>query len=121
MQAALPVNEPQRLQALYQLNILDTPAEAAFDALTELAVLICGGGKAALTLIDQDRQWFKSCCQFSAQQSSRDTAFCAHAILTPNHITDVPDARLDPRFADHPEVSPGLVVRSYSGAPLRLS
>lgn len=121
MQAALPRNEQQRLDALYQLNILDTPAETAFDALTELAVLICGGGKAALTLIDQDRQWFKSCCQFKEQQSSRDSAFCAHAILTPNQITDVPDAKLDPRFADNPLLIAQQEIRSYSGAPLRLS
>lgn len=118
MKAALPVNEQLRLSALYQLNILDTPAEAAFDALTELAVQICGGGMAALTLIDRDRQWFKSCHKFYERENSRDQSFCSHAILTPHQITDVPDARLDPRFADNPLVTADDGIRSYSGAPL---
>lgn len=121
MQAPVPCNETARLAALYQLQILDTATEPAFDALTELAVQICGGGKAALTLIDQHRQWFKSGCHFNAQQTDRADAFCAHAILTPNQVTDVPDARLDPRFADNPQVLVADGIRSYSGAPLQLS
>jgi len=120
MKAALPVNELHRLNALYQLNILDTPAETAFDALTELAVLVCGGGMAALTLIDRERQWFKSCCKFYERENSREVSFCSHAILTPQQLTYVPDARLDSRFADNPLVQKADGIRFYCGAPLVL-
>jgi PAS domain S-box-containing protein len=120
MKALIPHNETERLQALRQLHILDTPAEAAFDALTEIAAQISGAGFAALTLIDQNRQWFKSTFNFCSQQNSRDDSFCSHAILTPSQLTYIPDARHDPRVADNPLVTSADGIRFYAGAPLVL-
>lgn len=120
MKALIPHNETQRLQALRQLHILDTPAEAAFDALTEIAAQISGAGFAALTLIDQNRQWFKSTYNFCEQENSRDESFCSHAILTPSQLTYIPDTRHDPRVADNPLVTCHEGLRFYAGAPLVL-
>lgn len=121
MKAQLPLNEEERLQALRQLQILDSPAEEAFDALTELAAHYCGANWAALTLIDHSRQWFKSTYNFSEQENSRDQSFCSHTILQPRLLNYVPDARLDPRFADNPLVTCDDGLRFYAGAPLALS
>lgn len=120
MKASIPHNEAERLQALWQLHILDTPAESAFDALTEIAAQISGASFAALSLIDQNRQWFKSRVNFCAQETSRDESFCAHAILEPHELTYIPDATQDPRFADNPRVSGTDGIRFYAGAPLML-
>ncbi len=120
MKALLPRNETERLQALHQLQILDTPAEAAFDALTEIAAQISGARFAALTLIDRNRQWFKSTFNFSEQENSRDTSFCSHAILTPHQLTYIPDTQQDARVADNPLVTCHDGLRFYAGAPLLL-
>ncbi len=87
MKAPIPHNETERLQALQQLRILDTPSEAAFDALTEIAAHVSGASFAALTLIDHNRQWFKSTFNFCEQENSREESFCSHAILTPQQLT----------------------------------
>ncbi len=121
MKAQLPLNEDERLQALQQLQILDSPAEAAFDALTELAAQYCGANWAALTLVDRNRQWFKSTYNFSEQENSRDQSFCSHTILQPRQLNYVPDARLDPRFSDNPLVTCEEGLRFYAGAPLAVS
>ncbi|WP_348733556.1 PAS domain S-box protein [Rheinheimera texasensis] len=120
MKALIPHNETERLQALQQLHILDTPSEAAFDALTEIAAHVSGAGFAALTLIDHNRQWFKSTFNFCEQENSREDSFCSHAILTPQQLTYIPDARADQRTADNPLVTCDNGIRFYAGAPLVL-
>ncbi|WP_157605595.1 PAS domain S-box protein [Rheinheimera sp. SA_1] len=121
MKPALPSNEAQRLQALYQLQILDSLHEPAFEALNRLACLICNAPTSALSLIDIDRQWFKSSINIDVPQTPREDAFCAHAILTPGQLTYVPDTYNDPRFADHPAVQRENGIRFYAGAPLRIN
>jgi PAS domain S-box-containing protein len=121
MRAAFPSNETERLATLYALNILDTAPEAAFDALVQLASYLCETPCAVLTLIDKDRQWFKTKIGFDHQQTPRDISFCAHSILQPNQLTYVSDATQDPRFADNPDVTKPEGIRMYAGAPLTLS
>jgi PAS domain S-box-containing protein len=121
MRANLPSNEAARLATLHSLNILDTAPEAAFDALVQLASYICQTPCAVLTLVDKDRQWFKTKIGFDQQQTHRDISFCAHSILHPDQLTYVPDATLDPRFADNPDVTKTDGIRLYAGAPLTLS
>jgi PAS domain S-box-containing protein len=121
MRAVFPPNEAERLATLYALNILDTAPEAAFDALVQLASHICQTPCAVLTLVDKDRQWFKTKIGFDHHQTSRDISFCAHSILEPNELTYVTDASKDPRFADNPDVTKPDGIRLYAGAPLTLS
>ncbi|CAI3794048.1 PAS domain S-box protein [Rheinheimera sp. MM224] len=121
MRAVFPPNEAERLATLYTLNILDTAPEAAFDALVQLASHICQTPCAVLTLVDKDRQWFKTKIGFDHHQTHRDISFCAHSILEPNELTYVPDASKDPRFADNPDVTKPDGIRLYAGAPLTLS
>jgi diguanylate cyclase (GGDEF)-like protein/PAS domain S-box-containing protein len=116
--AQTPPNESARLDALHELNILDTPREAAFDDLTYLAATICGTPIALVSLVDEGRQWFKSCVGLSAMETSRDVAFCAHAILDPGALFVIEDATLDPRFRDNALVTGPPFVRFYAGAPL---
>ncbi len=116
--ARLPANEPERLEALRQLHILDTAPEAGFDDLVQLAAQICEVPTALMSLVDQDRQWFKARVGLGVCETSRDSAFCAHAILEAELLI-VPDALQDDRFADNPLVTGPPHFRFYAGVPIR--
>lgn len=111
------VNEADRLAALRRYRILDTEPEQSFDDLAMLASQICGAPMALITLVDTDRQWFKSRVGVSVKETSRDVAFCAHAIQQTD-LFIVPDASRDPRFQDNPLVKSEPLIRFYAGAPL---
>ncbi|PZO45618.1 MAG: hypothetical protein DCF17_00780 [Shackletoniella antarctica] len=117
MQTSLPPSEDQRLAALLGYDILDTQAEAAFDDLAKLAAYICGTPIALVSLIDQNRQWFKARVGLDTPETSRDVAFCAHAILEPD-VFKVPNALADQRFVNNPLVTGAPHIRSYYGVPL---
>jgi signal transduction histidine kinase len=117
MQAPLPVNEADRLAALYSLNVLDSEPEKDFDDIVALASSVCDVPVSLISLVDADRQWFKARLGTDLTETSRDLSFCAHAILG-GDVLVVPDTRQDPRFADHPAVGSGAGVRFYAGAPL---
>ncbi|MEO8343759.1 MAG: diguanylate cyclase, partial [Gallionella sp.] len=118
MKAPLPPNEVQRLAVLRGYAILDTPPEAAFDDLTVLAAQICQTPIALVTLVDESRQWFKAQIGVNITETSRDIAFCAHAILYSDGILEVRDMQRDPRFSDNPLVATEPNLRFYAGAPL---
>jgi PAS domain S-box-containing protein len=117
MKKILPNDETARIEALLQYKILDTAPEAAFDDLTRLAAYICGTPIALVSLVDTNRQWFKSRVGLEALETSRDIAFCHHAIRQQEVFT-VPDATLDDRFATNPLVTSGPNIRFYAGVPL---
>jgi PAS domain S-box-containing protein len=116
----LPPDESARLATLLSFDILDTPAEAEFDDLTRLASQICETPIALISLIDADRQWFKSRVGLDATQTLRELAFCSHAILG-NDVMEVRNATVDPRFADNPLVIGEPGIRFYAGMPLTAS
>ncbi len=118
IKAPLPPNEKERLEALHALQILDTPNEQAFDDITFLASFICDVPIALITLVDEERQWFKSVIGLKEKETSRDVSFCAHAILDPRNIFEIPDALNDERFATNPFVTEDPNIRFYAGAPL---
>jgi GAF domain-containing protein len=113
----IPENEIERLKSLIEKEILDTPSEKSFDRIVEMAAEICGTKYSAISLIDADRQWFKAKFGFAAEQTPREVSFCAHAILKPG-MTEVIDAKADPRFAENPAVTGDPNVKFYAGVPL---
>src|SRR5919202_736347 len=118
MQAKLADNEAQRLEELLEYKILDTPEEEAFDDITRLAAYICGTPISLISLVDANRQWFKSKVGLEVAETPRDLAFCAHAIVSPSEPLIVPNALEDERFATNPLVLSDPNIRFYTGVPL---
>lgn len=119
--AEKPADEIARIQSLTALEVLDTEAEPEFDALVKAAALVCGVPISLVSLVADDRQWFKANTGLpGVTETPRDAAFCAHAILG-NQLMEVPDATVDPRFSDNPLVTSDPNIRFYAGAPLRLT
>lgn len=117
MKARLPTNEQDRLEALRAYEVLDSEPEAAFDDLVEVASQVFDVPIALITLVDEERQWFKAKVGLGVTETPRDHAFCAHAILAQETMV-VPDATHDARFADNPLVTADPSIRFYAGAPL---
>ena len=117
MSAPLPRNEKKRLKVLWQYDVLDTGPEEVFDDLADLAAHICEAPIALISLVDEDRQWFKSTIGVTIKETSRDISFCAHAI-TSDGLFIVPDATKDDRFKNNPLVTSNPKIRFYAGAPL---
>jgi PAS domain S-box-containing protein len=116
--APVPPSEERRLAALYEYELLDTPFEELFDAFTRLAAQLCQTPISLITLVDRDRQWFKSAQGLDLRETPREIAFCAHTILGEG-IFEVGDAAHDARFADNPLVTEEPGIRFYAGVPLR--
>ena len=112
-----PDDEDARSAALAALNILDSDAEPAFDRITQLARALSGADMAVVSLLDDQRQWFKSRAGLDVCQTPRDQAFCAHAVLSERTLW-VEDARQDPRFRENPLVTGAPFIRFYAGAPI---
>ena len=116
----LSESEKERLTILHKLKILDTPFEPLFDSIAQLASHICEKPIALISLVDEDRQWFKANVGLEgATQTPRDQAFCAHTILQ-DDVFEIPDSTLDPRFNNNPLVTGKPDIRFYAGAPLTL-
>ncbi len=120
MRAPLPEDEVERIRALHRRDILDTEPEERFDRYTRIAAALFDVPIVLVSLVDTNRQWFKSRRGLDSSETPRDMAFCAHAILH-DDVLQVSDALQDPRFADNPLVTGDPYVRFYAGAPLTLS
>ncbi|MFA7279938.1 MAG: PAS domain S-box protein [Sterolibacterium sp.] len=120
LKAPIPLNESKRIVALRALDILDSPAEERFDRLTRIAQHIMEVPIVLISLVDSERQWFKSRQGLDASQTPRDISFCGHAIIG-TEVFVVPDTLADSRFADNPLVTAAPDIRFYAGAPLTLS
>ncbi|MEZ5360895.1 MAG: GAF domain-containing protein [Bryobacterales bacterium] len=114
---ALPADESTRLQTLHSLGLLDTPPEERFDRVIRLARRIFDVPVAVISLVDAERQWFKSCLGLDVQETPREISFCGHTILSANALI-VEDAQLDPRFCSNPLVTRPPHIRFYAGRPL---
>ena len=113
----IPQDEEQRLQGLRSLNILDTPPEERFDRLTRMAKRLLGVPIALVSLVDENRQWFKSCQGLDVSETPRDVSFCGHAILNDEPLI-INNALEDKRFCDNPLVTDDPNIRFYAGYPL---
>ncbi|MDY0744380.1 GAF domain-containing protein [Paucibacter sp. R3-3] len=115
--APIPDDEAERLQALEELLLLDTPPDERYDRVVRFAAEQLDMPVALVSLVDGRRQWFKSRLGLEASETSRDISFCGHAIMSPELFV-VEDASRDPRFADNPLVTGDLHLRFYAGAPI---
>jgi GAF domain-containing protein len=115
----IPENEAERIHALRTLEVLDTSHEERFDRVTRMAKRMFGVSISLVSLIDKDRQWFKSKQGLEVKETPRDISFCAHAI---NHdgLFIIPDAAADERFYDNPLVTDSPKIRFYAGCPLEI-
>ncbi len=118
MPAAAADDETRRLEVLQSYRLLDTAPEPAYDDIVNMASLMCGTPIALVSLITEDRQWFKARVGLDRLETPRDQAFCAHAIRNPSAIMEVQDASKDPRFMHNPLVVGEPGIRFYAGAPL---
>lgn len=114
----IPLNERGRLKALGEYSILDTLPELEYDDITQLASQICGTSISTISLIDENRQWFKSKVGLGVNETAREISFCGHAIVEPDKIFTVKDSRLDERFQNNPLVIGEPHVIFYTGVPL---
>ena len=117
--APLPPNESDRIKSLNEHKLLDTLPEEVYDDITRIATEICGTPIALLTLIDEDRQWFKSKQGVSVSETPREHSFCAHAIVDPGEALIVQDARYDERFHDNPLTTGEPNIVFYAGVPVK--
>ena len=118
MIAPKPNNEKERIAALYEYNILDSISEKDYDDITHIAAEICNMPISLISIIDHDRQWFKSKVGLDEQETHRDVAFCTHAILNPKEMFIINDVRKDDRFHDNPLVTGTPNIGFYAGVPL---
>lgn len=116
--APLPPNESERLKKVISLGILDTKPEERFDRITKSAVIQLGVPIATITIIDEKREWYKSCQGINATEAPREISFCAHAMLS-SHVFIVEDTLKDERFKDNPMVTGAPFIRFYAGVALR--
>lgn len=116
--APYPANEAARLAALRAQHLLDSLPEQMFDDIVRVASNVCGTPIALISLVDENRQWFKAKLGLQVSETPRDQAFCAHAILEPHQPLVVSDATKDPRFASNPLVTGSPDIRLYAGAPI---
>jgi signal transduction histidine kinase len=118
---AISLNETERLKSLNKYNILDTLPEEDFDAITKIAASICKTPISIVSIIDKNRQWFKSCHGLNVTETPRDISFCSHSIQTPDDLFIVNDATKDERFYNNPLTLNNPNVIFYAGAPLNSS
>lgn len=116
-EAPIPANEKERVCAVHALDILDTATEERFEVITDEAIEKLQVPIATITIIDTDREWFKSYKGLDVQENARSVSFCGHALLE-NTMTIVPDTLKDERFADNPMVVNSPFVRFYAGMAL---
>lgn len=112
------MDEQKRLEALQEYEIMDTPPEEEYDSLTTLASRICGTPISLITLLDEERQWFKSAVGLEIRETPIEYAFCSYAIHHPSEIMVVPDSRKDDRFSNNPFVTGEPHIVFYAGMPL---
>ena len=118
-EAEIPSNEQQRLAHLQNLKILDTPREEVYDRITRMLCRVLDVPTAAISLIGENRQWFKSIRGLDITETPRSISFCAHTILEERTLI-IPDTHADPRFADNPLVTHPPHIRFYIGHPLKM-
>ena len=116
MSHSAPVGEARRLGALGRLNILDTDSEVAFDQIAEVAQQVFGTQGAAVSLVAEERQWFKAACGISLDETPREQSFCTH-VIEGDGVMVVQDVQADPRFRDNSLIEEEG-IRFYAGAPL---
>ena len=114
----IPEDERQRLKALRALDVLDTALEERFERITNLATRLLEAPIGVLSLVDETREWYKSCQGLEIREGAREVSFCGHAILS-DSILVIPDASKDERFKDNPQVTGPLKIRFYAGCPLK--